>query len=141
MGNAAKATADTQKMLQRTFDVMRQRTDLAVTTENTDNGGLYPEDSPMDLVLRGFSQADIIARTGVDVGYHGCSLQSSAKGVDRFAYKVEHVLVRVDQTAVSATLAAHAQGASKIATLRRLGLSGENILTLRRPSRGVRRGR
>jgi hypothetical protein len=132
MGSTAKATADTQERLQRTFDVMRQRAYLAGATGNADNSALYAEDSPIDLVLRGFNQAAVISRTGVDVGYHGCSLQTSAKGVDRFAYKVEHVLVRVAQSVVSATLAAHAQGASKTATLRRLGLAGENILTLRR---------
>lgn len=86
----------------------------------------------MDLMLRGFSQADIVGRTGVDVGYHGSSLRASSKGVDRFEYKVEHVRVRLDQAAVLVALVAHAEGASKIATLQLLGLSGYNNVTLRR---------
>lgn len=86
----------------------------------------------MDLMLRGFSQADIFGRTGVDVGYHGCALRTRSRGVDRFEYKVDHVRLRVDLAVVSAALAAHAEGASKTATLRRLGLSGANIVTLRR---------
>ncbi len=86
----------------------------------------------MDLMLRGFGQTDILDRTGVDVGYHGSSLRGSASGIDRLGYKAEHVLVRVDQTVVSATLAMHAKGARKTATLRLLGLSGVNFVTLRR---------
>lgn len=104
----------------------------AGAAQNTNNQVLQPVDSPVDLMLRGFSQADIVGRTGVDVGYHGCALRTSSKGVDRFGYKVAHVLVRVDHTVVSASLAMYAQGVSKIATLRMLGLSGGNIVNLRR---------
>lgn len=85
----------------------------------------------MDLVLRGFSQAEIIDRTGVDIGYHGCALRTSTRGIDRFEYKVAHVLVRVEQAVVSAALAAYSEGTSKIGTLRLLGLRGENVVILR----------
>lgn len=83
-------------------------------------------------MLRGFSRVEILGRTGADVGYNGNSLRRSVKGVDRFQYKLEHVLSRVDAASVFAAIAAFAEGASKLETLGLLSLSGENTVTLRR---------
>ncbi|WP_146069187.1 hypothetical protein [Arthrobacter sp. ZGTC412] len=93
---------------------------------------LRPEDSPTDLMLRGFGQAEILERTGVDVGYNGHSLRRLGKGVDRLQYKVEHVAGRLGETRVSAAIHAYAAGASKNETLALLGLSGENTVILKR---------
>lgn len=83
-------------------------------------------------MLRGFSRIVILERTGADVGYNGNSLRRSLKGVDRFQYKVEHVVSRMDRASVYAAIDAYAEGASKLETLGLLGLSGENTVTLRR---------
>lgn len=136
MGNTARARSGVQPAHCRAPDIsLQQQAELrqrAGATQSKDPGMLQQEGSPLDLMLRGFSQADVLGRTGVDIGYHGSALRISAKEIDRFEYKVEHVRVRVDKTVVLAALAAHAEGLSKIGTLRVLGLSGYNIVTLRR---------
>lgn len=137
----ATATASIRRAYRLTLNLTPQQAQLefegaaeapAVALASNQRHRLQAQNSPIDLMLRGFRQGDILTCTGVDIGYHGCSLRDSAKGVDRFEYKVEHVRVRVDQAVVLAAVAAHAQGVSKIATLRLLGLSGENTVTLRR---------
>lgn len=92
---------------------------------------LQTENTPIDLVLRGFSREVVLDRTGVDVGYNGRSLREEASGTDRVAYKIEHVRQRVDSTAVLAALDVYAAGADKVATLAALGLAGENTVKLK----------
>lgn len=93
---------------------------------------LKDQDSPLDLMLRGFDQAAVLAQTGTDIGYHGAGLKTQAKGIDRFAYKVAHVQARVDAMAITASLTAYGACASKTDVLAVLGLSGENTVTLRK---------
>ena len=56
---------------------------------------LFDENSVLDLVCRGWSRERVLARTGVDPGYHNASVKTELKGVDRHAYKIEHVKQRV----------------------------------------------
>ena len=56
---------------------------------------LFDENSVLDLVCRGWSRERVIERTGVDPGYHNASVKTELKGVDRHAYKIEHVKQRV----------------------------------------------
>lgn len=93
---------------------------------------LENEDTPLDLMLRGFDRAVVKNKTGVDIGYNGRGLREAAAGVDRFAYKVEHVLGRLGATEIDAALEAYATGSSKPEVLAVLGLSGENITPLRK---------
>lgn len=92
---------------------------------------LTTQDTPLDLMLRGFGQPEILATTGVDVGYHGRRLRDEAKGIDRHQYKLEHVRQRVDESTVLGAMELYATGASKSETLAHLGLAGENIVKLK----------
>lgn len=56
---------------------------------------LFDENSVFDLVCRGWSRERVLARTGIDPGYHNASVKTELKGVDRHAYKIEHVKQRV----------------------------------------------
>ena len=56
---------------------------------------LFDENSVLDLVCRGWSRERVLARTGIDPGYHNASVKTELKGVDRHAYKIEHVKQRV----------------------------------------------
>jgi hypothetical protein len=56
---------------------------------------LFPEGSVNDLVCRGWSRERVLERTGIDPGYHNASVKTELKGVDRHAYKIEHVKQRV----------------------------------------------
>lgn len=58
---------------------------------------LFPEGSHLDLVCRGWSRERVLERTGIDPGYHNASVKAELKGVDRKAYKIEHVKQRVGQ--------------------------------------------
>lgn len=49
----------------------------------------------LDLVCRGWSRERVLERTGIDPGYHNASVKTELKGVDRHAYKIEHVKQRV----------------------------------------------
>lgn len=88
-------------------------------------------DSPIDLMLRGFSRDEVLVRTGVDIGYHGAALRRAAAEIDRFVYKVEHVKERVPSEDVQKSLEAYALGASKTEVLSALGLAGENVVKLK----------
>lgn len=57
---------------------------------------LFDENSVLDLVCRGWSRERVLARTGIDPGYHNASVKTELKGVDRHAYKIEHVKQRVE---------------------------------------------
>ena len=92
---------------------------------------LLPLDSPEDLVLRGFSQDEISADTGIDVGYHGSKVRSKLTGLDRMMYKVEHVRQRCSGDDVRRVLVEYRDGASKADVLVQLGLRGENIIKLK----------
>ena len=56
---------------------------------------LFDENSVLDLVCRGWSRERVLATTGIDPGYHNASVKIELKGVDRHAYKIEHVKQRV----------------------------------------------
>lgn len=56
---------------------------------------LFDENSVLDLVCRGWSRERVLATTGIDPGYHNASVKAELKGVDRKAYKIEHVKQRV----------------------------------------------
>ena len=56
---------------------------------------LFDENSVLDLVCRGWSRERVLERTGIDPGYHNASVKTELKGVDRKAYKIEHVRSRV----------------------------------------------
>ena len=56
---------------------------------------LFSEGSVTDLVCRGWSRERILERTGIDPGYHNASVKTELKGVDRKAYKIDHVRSRV----------------------------------------------
>lgn len=56
---------------------------------------LFDENSVLDLVCRGWSRERVLERTGIDPGYHNASVKTELKGVDRKAYKIEHVRQRV----------------------------------------------
>ena len=56
---------------------------------------LFDENSVFDLVCRGWSRERVLATTGIDPGYHNASVKTELKGVDRHAYKIEHVKQRV----------------------------------------------
>lgn len=56
---------------------------------------LFGENSVLDLVCRGWSRERVLAITGTDPGYHNASVKAELKGVDRHAYKIEHVKQRV----------------------------------------------
>lgn len=56
---------------------------------------LFDENSVLDLVCRGWSRERVLATTGIDPGYHNTSVKTELKGVDRKAYKIEHVKQRV----------------------------------------------
>lgn len=56
---------------------------------------LFDENSVLDLVCRGWSRERVLATTGIDPGYHNASVKAELKGVDRHAYKIEHVRQRV----------------------------------------------
>lgn len=91
---------------------------------------LFERDTCRDLILRGFSQDFILAVTSVDVGYHGNGFKTELRGIDRMAYKVEHVRCRVSRADVLHSLVAYAKGTPKTDVLLMLGLSGENIVKL-----------
>lgn len=56
---------------------------------------LFDENSVLDLVCRGWSRERVLATTRIDPGYHNASVKTELKGVDRHAYKIEHVKQRV----------------------------------------------
>lgn len=58
---------------------------------------LFDENSVLDLVCRGWSRERVLATTGIDPGYHNASVKTELKGVDRHAYKIEHVKQRVSR--------------------------------------------
>lgn len=56
---------------------------------------LFDENSVLDLVCRGWSRERVLDATSIDPGYHNASVKTELKGVDRKAYKIEHVRSRV----------------------------------------------
>ena len=65
---------------------------------------LFDEGSVLDLVCRGWSRERVLATTGIDPGYHNASVKTELKGVDRHAYKIEHVKQRVSRDVVREVL-------------------------------------
>lgn len=76
-----------------------------------------------DLVCRGWSRERVIDATGIDPGYHNSSMKTELKGVDRTAYKIEHVRQRVAQETVRDVLERYAAcGLDKAGLLEQFGL-------------------
>ena len=84
---------------------------------------LFSEGSVTDLVCRGWSRERILDATGIDPGYHNASVRTELTGVDRTAYKIEHVRQRVAQETVRDVLEQYAAcDLDKTGLLERLGL-------------------
>lgn len=84
---------------------------------------LFSEGSATDLVCRGWSRERVIDATGIDPGYHNSSMKTELKGIDRTAYKVEHVRQRVAQEIVHDVLERYATcDLDKAGLLEHLGL-------------------
>ena len=84
---------------------------------------LFSEGSATDLVCRGWSRQRVLDATGVDPGYHNASVKTELKGVDRHAYKIEHVRQRVAQETVRDVLERYAAcDLDKAGLLEQLGL-------------------
>lgn len=84
---------------------------------------LFSEGSATDLVCRGWSRQRVIDATGIDPGYHNSSMKTELKGVDRHAYKIEHVRQRVAQETVHDVLERYATcDLDKASLLEHLGL-------------------
>lgn len=84
---------------------------------------LFSEGSATDLVCRGWSRERVIDATGIDPGYHNSSMKTELKGVDRTAYKIEHVRQRVVQETVRDVLEQYAKcDLDKVGLLEQLGL-------------------
>lgn len=84
---------------------------------------LFSEGSATDLVCRGWSRERVIAATDVDPGYHNASVRTELTGVDRTAYKIEHVRSRVSRETVLDVLEQYATcDLDKAGVLERLGL-------------------
>ncbi len=92
---------------------------------------LLEENTAIDLMLRGFGRSQVEVLTGVDIGYNGRALRAEATGIDRKAYKVEHVRSRVLVQERLKALDAYAEGANKESVLGLLGLAGSNLITLK----------
>ena len=76
-----------------------------------------------DLVCRGWSRQRVIDATGIDPGYHNSSMKTELKGVDRTAYKIEHVRSRVSPETVRDVLEQYATcDLDKAGLLEHLGL-------------------
>jgi hypothetical protein len=93
---------------------------------------LFSEGSATDLVCRGWSRQRVIDATGIDPGYHNSSMKTELKGVDRHAYKIEHVRQRVAQETVHDVLERYATcDLDKAGLLEHLGLHGAvNLIKL-----------
>ena len=84
---------------------------------------LFSEGSATDLVCRGWSRERVIDATGIDPGYHNSSMKTELKGVDRTAYKIEHVRNRVSPETVRDVLERYAAcDLDKAGLLEHLGL-------------------
>ena len=92
---------------------------------------LKDTDTPIDLMLRGFNRDEVLALTGIDIGYRGRALRREAAGIDRLRYKVEHVAARVESARVTESLTTYAAGGTKREVLALLGLAGANVTPLR----------
>lgn len=84
---------------------------------------LFDENSVLDLVCRGWSRERVLDATGIDPGYHNASVKIELKGVDRHAYKIEHVKQRVSRDVVRDVLERFAMcGLDKAGVLEQFGL-------------------
>lgn len=98
---------------------------------------LHDRDGALDLMLRGFDRERVLERTGEDIGYNGRKLRAAAGGVDRLAYKVEHVLQRVEAEDRSRALELVERGQDRATVLGVLGLGPAGPTTLAAVFAGV----
>lgn len=93
---------------------------------------LFGEGTTLDLVCRGYGREAILGLTGEDVGYHGNSVKRRLKGVDRTAYKVEHVRERFSVDELARLVSRWGDGElSQADAFSELGLAGANPIALR----------
>lgn len=71
---------------------------------------LLPEGSALDLAARGFGRDEILVRTGTDFGGNIGGAKPGLKGVDRCAYKIEHVRQRAGTSVVEELLLDYGAG-------------------------------
>lgn len=93
--------------------------------------GNIVENSAEDLLLRGFEQAEILEKTGIDVGYHGRSLREKLSGIDRVDYKVDFVKNHYTKQQLLDVLDEYANGLDKKEVLHHVGISGINVIRLK----------
>lgn len=88
--------------------------------------GLFELDSPLDLLLRGYSRENIRIMTGIDVGYNGISVSKHLKGVDRMGYRSLHLRKRHSDGQITKLLDEYAHGMSRTDVLSAFGICGEH---------------
>lgn len=78
---------------------------------------LFERDSVKDLICRGISRADILARTGVDADHGPVSYIRELRGVDKIRYSVEFVLQTVSRDVFAEYLRAYGEGKMTVADI------------------------
>ena len=91
---------------------------------------LFTLDSPEDLICRGFSQSQIIEKTGINIGYNGSKFKTELKGIDRKEYKLQFVKTNVGLEKYEQALSEYSKGASKDEILNILGINNANLIKL-----------
>lgn len=92
---------------------------------------LFPKDSVQDLILRGFCQDEILAKTGVDPGYHNSKFKTELSGYDRTEYKALFVRTEFAQTVILDVLRDYADGMVSEDVQARFGLGTGQVLRLK----------
>lgn len=92
---------------------------------------LHTENSPVDLMLRGFPRPTILVQTDVDIGYNGRSFRDEVADVDRTAYKSAHIVERVGTVLIKQLIKAYSTGGlDKDGLLAQLRLGSRNTVSL-----------
>lgn len=100
---------------------------------------LFEKGSPADLSLRGFGHTEIFEATGVEIGRNGQGIRSVVHGIGRLAYKIEHVLARVESQHREAVLRGYRDGDGRTVVLHGLGL-GTGVVSLSKLFAGIGMG-
>lgn len=91
---------------------------------------LFKKDSVEDLICRGYKRDYILQKTGVDVGYNASGFKTALSGIDRRIYKLNFVKENFSKEFLLSLLEDFANGVSKDNIISKLGLSGNNLITL-----------
>lgn len=92
---------------------------------------LFLENSPKDLICRGFSRDEIQNLINVDTGYNHAKYKTVLSGINRESYKAEYVLNKFTKDEILKVLDEYGNGMSKEDVLRSLNLRGFNIIKLK----------